>query len=272
MGASRDERRATCSTSGQANVTSIASSRPSKPGASSSLGAKRQTPPRRFVSALAVWRGPALADVLYEPFAQEEAARLEDRRTMALEERIEADLELGRSAELVPELEKIVREHPHRERPLLQLMRALYRAGRQAEALSAYQAGRRRLADELGLEPGPELQELQRKILDHDPILAAARPPPALAATGAGPPPQGKRRRLQRGRLVIASAALAAVVGGASWMMLGTDGTGAANDKATSSKLVSLGSGAHAVELDGAPAAMAAGMARSGSRNRAKDG
>jgi peptide/nickel transport system substrate-binding protein len=210
-------------------------------------------------SALAVWRGPALADVLYEPFAHDEAARLEEGRTMAHEERIEADLELGRSAELVPELEKIVRDHPHRERPLAQLMRALYRAGRQAEALAAYQAGRRRLADELGLEPGPELQKLQRKILDHDPILAAARPPPALPAEVAGRPPRREPRRLRRGRLAIAGAALAAVVAGVGWMMLGAGGTGAANDKATSSRLVSLGSGGHAVEIDGAPAAMAAG-------------
>jgi YVTN family beta-propeller protein len=204
-------------------------------------------------SALAVWRGPALADVLYEPFAHEEAARLEERRTMAHEERIEADLELGRSAELVSELEKIVREHPHRERPLAQLMRALYRAGRQAEALAVYQAGRRRLADELGLEPGPELQGLQRKILDHD---------PALAATPAGPPRRRKRRWLQPGRRVTAGAAVAAVVASAGiWVMLGTVGTGASNDIATSSKLVRLGSGAssHDVELDSAPAAMAAG-------------
>jgi peptide/nickel transport system substrate-binding protein len=203
-------------------------------------------------SALAVWRGPALADVLYEPFAHEEAARLEERRTMAHEERIEADLELGRSTELVSELEKIVREHPHRERPLAQLMRALYRAGRQAEALAAYQAGRRRLVSETGLEPGPELQELQRRILDHDPALAAA------ARVGA--PARRERRWPQPGRLVTASAAVAAVIASVGiWVILGTGGTGASNDVATSSKLVRLGSGAHAVQLDSAPAALAAG-------------
>jgi YVTN family beta-propeller protein len=202
-------------------------------------------------SALAVWRGHALADVLYEPFAPEEAARLEERRTMALEERIEADLELGRNAELVPELEKLVREHPHRERPLAQLMRALYRAGRQSEALAAYQVGRRRLADELGLEPGPGLQELQRKILDHDPALAAAAP--------ARPPPRRERRRLQRGRLVVGAAVAAVIAAAGIGILLVTGGTGASNDLATSSKLVRLGSGGHAVELDSAPAAMAAG-------------
>jgi ABC-type transport system substrate-binding protein/DNA-binding SARP family transcriptional activator len=200
-------------------------------------------------SALAVWRGHALADVLAEPFAPEEAARLEERRTMVLEERIEADLELGRSAELVPELEKLVREHPHRERPLAQLMRALYRAGRQSEALAAYQLGRRRLADELGLDPGPELQELQRKILDHDPSLAAAAP--------ARPPPRRERRRLQRGWLLVGVAAV--IASAAIGVVLVTGGTGASNDLATSSKLVRLGSGGHAVELDSAPAALAAG-------------
>jgi YVTN family beta-propeller protein len=203
-------------------------------------------------SALAVWRGPALADVLYEPFAHEEAARLEERRTMAQEERIEADLELGRSAELVPELEKVVREHPHRERPLAQLMRALYGAGRQAEALAAYQAGRRRLADDLGLEPGPDLQELQKRILDHDRLLTAPRASPARRM---------ERRWLRPRRLVPASAAVAAVIAGAGiWVVLGTGGTGASTDLATSSKLVALGSGAsHDVGLDSAPAAMAAG-------------
>jgi YVTN family beta-propeller protein len=205
-------------------------------------------------SALAVWGGPALADVLYEPFAHEAAARLEERRTMAHEERIEADLELGRSSELVSELEQLVREHPHRERPLAQLMRALYRAGRQAEALAAYQAGRRRLVDELGLEPGPDLQELQRKILDHDPVLAVA--------ARVGRPPRRERRWLHPGRLVAAGAAVAAVIASVGiWVMLGTGGTGAPNDLATSSRLVRLGPGAssHDVELESAPAAMAAG-------------
>ncbi len=128
-------------------------------------------------AALALWRGPALADVLYEPFASEHAERLEERRLMAHEERIDADLALGGGIELVPELEKIVGEHPLRERPLALLMLALYRAGRQAEALAAYQAGRRRLADELGLEPSPMLSALQKQILDHDPALtpSAAR-------------------------------------------------------------------------------------------------
>jgi DNA-binding SARP family transcriptional activator len=126
-------------------------------------------------SALALWRGPALADVLYVPFASEEAQRLEDLRLSALENRIEADLELGSGAELVGELESLVRDHPFRERFLGQLMLALYSSGRQTEALSAFQNGRQRLAEELGLEPGPELHDLQRRILEHDETLRLPR-------------------------------------------------------------------------------------------------
>jgi DNA-binding SARP family transcriptional activator len=134
--------------------------------------------------ALGLWRGPALADFAYEPFAQGEIARLEELRLVALERRIEADLELGRQAELIGELEGLVGKHPLRERLRALLMLALYRAGRQAEALDAYQAARRALVDELGIEPGPELQELERAILRHDAALeaggggAAARPAP----------------------------------------------------------------------------------------------
>lgn len=126
-------------------------------------------------SALALWRGPALADVLYEPFARGESERLEERRLMAIEERLAADLARGRAHELVPELEAQSREHPLRERLLGQLMLALYRSGRQAEALAVLQAARHRLADELGLEPGPQLRELERHILEHDPELDQPR-------------------------------------------------------------------------------------------------
>ncbi len=130
--------------------------------------------------ALALWRGPALAEFRYEDFAQAEIARLEELRLAAQEERIEADLELGRHDELVVELEALVAEQPLRERLRGQLMLALYRSGRQAEALQAYQEGRRVLAEELGLEPSESLQRLEHQILDHDPALApaerAARP------------------------------------------------------------------------------------------------
>ncbi len=105
--------------------------------------------------ALALWRGPALADFAYEPFAQAEIARLDDLRFAALEDRIEADLSLGRHAELITEIEALVEAQPLRERPRALLMRALYLAGRQADALAAYRLARETLVEELGIEPGP---------------------------------------------------------------------------------------------------------------------
>ncbi|MBA2742177.1 MAG: winged helix-turn-helix domain-containing protein, partial [Actinobacteria bacterium] len=119
-------------------------------------------------AALALWRGSPLSDFASEPFAHGEIARLGELRLAALEERVEADLALGRHAELVPELEALIREHPLRERLRAQLMLALYRSGRQAEALAAYQQGRRMLAEELGLEPGRRLRELEAAILRQD--------------------------------------------------------------------------------------------------------
>jgi predicted ATPase/DNA-binding SARP family transcriptional activator len=124
-----------------------------------------------LAGALALWRGPALADLAYEEFAQAAAARLEELRLACLEDRLDAELALGRHAELVPELERLVAEQPLRERLVGQLVLALYRAGRQADALAAYRRARQALADELGLEPGPELRALQRRILRHDPGL-----------------------------------------------------------------------------------------------------
>ena len=123
--------------------------------------------------ALEVWRGPPLADLRFEPFAQPEIRRLEELRLAALEDRFDADLESGRYAELVAELEALVDEHPLRERLNRQLVVALYRAGRQAEALEAYRAARTRLIDEIGVEPTPELQALEHAILTHDAALQA---------------------------------------------------------------------------------------------------
>ena len=125
---------------------------------------------------LGLWRGPPLADLAYEPFAAIEVARLEELRLVACEDLIDAELELGRHADLVPELDALIAEHPFDERLRSQLMLALYRAGRQAEALEAYQTARRALIDELGLEPGPSLHELEQAILRHDPALGVARP------------------------------------------------------------------------------------------------
>jgi len=130
--------------------------------------------------ALALWRGPALADLDDEEFTRLAAARLDELRVAALEERIDTELALGRHASLVGELEAMVAAHPLRERLRGQLMVTLYRCGRQAEALEVYRAARLALADELGLDPSPELQELERRVLRQDPLLAA--PEEVLAA------------------------------------------------------------------------------------------
>jgi predicted ATPase/DNA-binding SARP family transcriptional activator len=141
--------------------------------------ASRRGDPRAAVGLLreaqGLWRGPPLADFAYEPFAQAEIARLAESRLAALEARIAAELELGDHAQIVAELEALVGQHPLREGFTAQLMRALYGAGRQAEALEAYQHARARLADELGLEPGPALKKLQVQILEQAPALQATR-------------------------------------------------------------------------------------------------
>jgi DNA-binding SARP family transcriptional activator len=127
---------------------------------------------RKLREALTLWRGPPLAGLEFEPFATLECVRLEELRATALEELVDAELALGSGGELVAELEALIAEHPFRERLRGQLMLALYRAGRQVEALEAYQETRRVLVDELGIEPSEALRELQRAILRHDPALA----------------------------------------------------------------------------------------------------
>src|SRR3954464_8568124 len=121
--------------------------------------------------ALGLWRGPPLADLGFEAFAQTQIARLDELRLAALEDRLEAELETGRHGELAGELESLAEEHPHRERLRSQLMLALYRSGRQAEALQIYHDTRRILVDELGIEPSPTLQQLHGAILRQDPGL-----------------------------------------------------------------------------------------------------
>lgn len=118
-----------------------------------------------LADALALWRGPSLAEVAFEDFAQGEIRRLGELRLEALEARIDADLQLGRHAELISELEGLLAEHPARERLAGQLMMALYRCGRQAEALEVYQRIRTHLAEQLGLEPGPALKAIQADVL-----------------------------------------------------------------------------------------------------------
>jgi YVTN family beta-propeller protein len=178
-------------------------------------------------AALALWRGPPLSDFASEPFAHGEIARLEELRLAALEERIEADLALGRHAALVSELEALVREHPLRERLRAQLMLALYRSGRQAEALDAYQQAHRMFAEELGLEPGRTLQELEGAILRQD---AQLDPPRSQAAT-----PIGRARR--RGGVLIAIGAvllLSAAIAVAGIELTGGDGPGLSSASANS--------------------------------------
>jgi YVTN family beta-propeller protein len=157
-------------------------------------------------SALALWRGPALGDLAYETFARDAVARLDELRLAAVEERVEADLQLGRHRELVGELEGLVREHPLRERLRGQQMLALYRSGRQADALESYRRARRALTDELGIEPGRELRRLEHAILTQDPALD----PPRVRGDRH---PVGRRIAVPLAAVVaLAAAAIAAVV------------------------------------------------------------
>ncbi|MGH3039125.1 MAG: BTAD domain-containing putative transcriptional regulator [Gaiellaceae bacterium] len=152
--------------------------------------------------ALALWRGPPLEELALDGTVEAALARLGELRLSALEGRFEAGLQLGRHAELVAELEEFVREHPLRERARAQLMTALYRSGRQAEALQAYREVRALLAEELGLDPGPELQQLEKAILVQDPSLAVVEPRRLI--------PSGGVRRLAAAVVVLVTFAAAA--------------------------------------------------------------
>lgn len=145
-----------------------------------------ETPERAaaLTEALALWRGPALADFAFEPFAQVESARLDELRLAAVELRLDAELELGRHDAVVAELDALATRHPTRERLRALQMLALYRAGRQRDALAAYQEARHELVDRFGLEPGEELRALERLILAQDPSLH----PTVRIDERAGPP------------------------------------------------------------------------------------
>ena len=153
-----------------------------------------------LADAIALWRGPPLADFAYEPFASADIERLDGLRLAALTERIDADLQLGRHDALIGELEELVARYPLQERLRGQLMLALYRSGRQAEALQVYKETRRVLVDELGIEPSEKLQQLEHGILVHDPSLD----PPSVNRVTAG-------TRRSRTRVVLAVALLLAV-------------------------------------------------------------
>jgi DNA-binding SARP family transcriptional activator len=145
-------------------------------GSEALAAGKAELAAMRVRQALALWRGPPLADLQSERFAITAAARLDEQRVSALEQRLEADLALGRHRQLIGELETLVAEHPYRERLRAQLMLALYRSGRQAEALDAYQGALRTL-DELGIEPSAVLQQLQKAVLRQDETLQPPREP-----------------------------------------------------------------------------------------------
>jgi peptide/nickel transport system substrate-binding protein len=202
-------------------------------------------------AALALWRGPALADILYEESVRQLAATLEAERLAAIEERIDADLACGRSSDLVAELESLVAENPFRERLLGQLLVALYRSGQQTRALEFYRQARHRLADELGLEPGHALRVLERQILSHDPALGQpTRSPPSIRA---------------RRRLLAAGVAVLAVVGAlAAAAVLGLRSTPAPRASSVGNGMVELSEHASSVRasisLPGRPAALVAGF------------
>src|SRR5690242_3770212 len=211
------------------------------------LGAGRHSQAgERLGRALGLWRGPVLADLSGYAFIQAEAARLEELRLAAVEGRIEADLALGRHAAVTAELERLVADHPLRERLHGQLMLSLYRCGRQAEALAAYQRVRDLLAAELGIDPGEPLRRLHASVLAHDPALDwnGGRPAPAQghragsSSPATSPPPGRPPRRPAAGRrkldwprrhgrrlLVIGSALAVAAAAGivvAAWPWAGT--------------------------------------------------
>jgi DNA-binding SARP family transcriptional activator len=216
--------------------------------------------------ALGLWRGRALADFAYEDFAQSEITRLDELRLGAIEDRIDADLAMGRATELVPELEPLVSAHPLRARLRGQLMLALYRSGRQADALEVYRSGRRLLDEELGLKPDEELQCLERAILNHDPSLQS----PVVA--GVKPPSVAQRRRessrtepqvppdsvavidLQHSRVVghvlVGRRPVALAIGhGSVWVANADDGTVSRIDPHRRELIRTIGIGAPAIDL-----------------------
>lgn len=167
---------------------------------------KAQEAQRLVSRALDLWRGPALADFRFDSFAQPEIRRLEELRATARADLVEARLSSGQGEGGIGELEQLISESPLSERPRRLLMLALYRAGRQADALALYRQTRELLADQLGVEPGPELQALERAILNHDPVLAA--PAPAVQRALA----RRSGRLLLLGGVLIGGAAAATVV------------------------------------------------------------
>jgi DNA-binding SARP family transcriptional activator len=167
--------------------------------------------------ALELWRGPALREFRSEPFADIAAARLEDQRLAAVEDRLQAELDTGEAARVVPELEELVAAEPLRERPRELLMLALYRAGRQADALDLYRRTRDLFVNELGIEPGPGLRELEQAVLRQDTALRAPpRRPRPVREPGAAPLPPRRQWPL----VVAAIAAILLATGAVAGFLL----------------------------------------------------
>lgn len=204
--------------------------------------------------ALALWRGPPLAEFRYDDFARDEIGRLEKLRLVALEQRLEIDLALGRHLEAVPELEGLVARYPLRESLRELLMLGLYRAGRQADALAVYQDARRTLAGELGLEPGEPLRQLESAILRHDPSLDMAAPATTRAAVN-------RRRSSALAVFAVVAVATALALG---FVVLhhghGRPSLSIVDANAVGAVDVSNGHIVGAAPLDAAPNALAAGQ------------
>ena len=220
-------------------------------GARVALG--REDPERAsgdLQTALGLWRGEALADYRFDEFAQREIARLEELHIEAIEERLAAELASGGAEDLVGELQAMVAEHPLRERLRGQLMIALYRAGRQAEALETMRVGRQLLVDELGIEPGPELRRLERMILAHDSELTAERPSGGLVGRLPAPANEtiGRRREVSEIGQLLAYPEMRLVT------LVGPGGVGKTRlaQEAARSVAARFPAGAVHVSLDGA--------------------
>jgi YVTN family beta-propeller protein len=209
--------------------------------------------------ALALWRGTAYVEMADEHWARPEAERLEELRLQAVEDRVDAELRLGRHAALVPELEGLAARHPNRERLVGQYMLALYRSGRQTDALAAYRAARRSLVEELGLEPGPELRRLEAAVLAQDPALD----PPRMEDPGpVATVPTDRRRALLRvglggaAALILTAVALIVLVGDEDGRKAVVPANGAGALDPASGRVVTR------VEVGSAPAGIASGASR----------
>jgi YVTN family beta-propeller protein len=216
----------------------------------------------QFGAALELWRGPLSEELLDGADLGVQAQRLEELRLSALESRIDALLALGAGADLVAELEQLLSENPHRERLLRGLMLALYRSGRQTEALAVFRTARAQLVEQLGLEPGPELHDLHRRILRHDPALQVARP----RSRSKSPLPfsrRARRARVTHAGLAVLTASAAAIILVAIDVLGSASAGSRAASLAGSNGIVSIGMTAAelttTLALNGAPASVGAG-------------